>query len=248
MDIVERLRATPLAPYASDIAELGRPAVELIPRPDVQPAPRLGASRFGGVADLPRGVRWPRAGGRPQALLLQLDLAHLGAVADSLPVPSSGTVHVFYDVIGQPWGYRTSHRGGWRVLYAPATAELRRYEPKDLTPDIVLPEVAIAFEPTITYPSPISNQAPRCVNDDEQELLYRTLVVGDDRIRHLLFGHPDPIQRDPVGRGSVSLLQLDSDPLLGTMWGDSGKLHFTIREDALEHGDLDGVWLQLQCC
>jgi uncharacterized protein YwqG len=246
MDITERLRATRLAPHAPAIAALGLPAAELVPRPDVEPPQRAGASRFGGLADLPHGVRWPRARGRPLTLLLQVDLADLAGFGGAVPVPPSGTLHFFYDAVAQPWGYRFSDRRGWRVLYTPATVPLRRYIPRGLTPELVLPAVAISFVPTMTYPSPLSDVAPECVDNEED--LYRALVVGDDRIRHLLLGHPDPIQSDPVPRGWVSLLQLDPDPFLGTMWGDSGKLHFTITETALARLDFSGVWLELQCC
>jgi hypothetical protein len=152
-------------------------------------------------------------------LLLQLDLTDLDGLAGMHLLPRAGTLRIFYDVIGQPWGHRRSERRGWRVQYSPAGTELRRAPgPKGLTPELVLPDVALACQHAVTFPGPHSDLA---IYDDDTELLYRELVLEGDRIRHLLLGHPDPIQRDPVGRGSRSLVQLDSDPLLGTMWGDA---------------------------
>ena len=83
---------------------------------------------------------------------------------------------------------------------------------------------------------------------DDFDRLYRELVLGGDPVRHLVFGHPDPIQRDPVGPGGISLLQLDSDPLLGTMWGDSGKLHVTMARDVFAAAQFDRALVELQCC
>lgn len=246
MDIIQRLTSTPLWASAHEIAETALDAVELVPRPDQPPPAEIGASHFGGTPDLAVGVRWPRGNGRPLSLLLQLDLSDLDGVPGMEVLPSSGTLQFFYDVVMQPWGYRQSDRRGWRVLYAPAEAELRRSaSPSGLAPELVLPEVALTCQHTVTFPGSHSDLA---VFEDDTEDAYRELVLEGDRIRHLLLGHPDPIQRDPVGAGQRSLLQLDSDSLLGTMWGDSGKLHWTIPEPALHACELGATWLELQCC
>lgn len=246
MDIVKQLAGTPLWQSAYEIAHTGLDTVELVPRPDLAFPDRAGASHFGGMPELPPGTRWPRGGGRPLALLLQLGLADLRGIAGTHLLPSDGTLWFFYDVIGQPWGLRQRERSGWRVLHAPADAVLRpARHPAGLPDEHVLPLVTCTPQPTVTFPGPHSDRA---VIDGDDDLLYRELVLGGDRIRHLLLGHPDPIQRDPVGRGSVSLLQLDTDPLLGTSWGDSGKLHWTIGAVALAERRFDTTWLELQCC
>lgn len=247
MDIIDRLSGTPLGDLAYEIAHSGLDAAELVPRPDLPPAERLGASRFGGLPDLPMGVRWPRGGGRPLALLLQLDLRDLAGIAGMHLLPTGGLLSFFYDVIGQPWGHRHSERNQWRVLYAPSDAHLRKPPtPKGLVSEHVLPAVAVTCQPTRTFPSPISDRA--VYFDDHDELVYRELVLGGDGVRHLVLGHPDPVQRDPVHPGCVSLLQLDSDPFLRTMWGDSGKLHWTISERSLAQRRFGATWLELQCC
>ena len=246
MDITQRLARTSLWSSAHDIAATALDAVELVPRPDEPPPTEIGASHFGGTPDLAAGVRWPRGNGRPLSLLLQLDLADLPRIPGVDALPSSGTLQFFYDVVARPWGYQRSDRRGWRVLFAPPEAELRRpATPQGLVPELVLPEVALACRHAVTFPSSHSALA---VFDDDTEDAYRELVLEGDRVRHLLLGHPDPIQSDPVGAGQRSLLQLDSDALLGTMWGDTGKLHWTIPEAALRAREFGATWLELQCC
>lgn len=242
MDALQAMAGTALAPLAADIAASALDGVELVPRPDEAPPDELGATRFGGLPDLPAGVRWPRRRGEPLTLLLQLDLRDAARFPATRSLPAAGWLWFFYDVVEQPWGYERAHRTGWRVLHAPDGTGLRRREAASST---VLPAVAVRLQHVVTYPGSRSESA---VFDDDTEDLYRELVLGGDRIRHLLLGHPDPIQRDPVGSGCVSLLQLDSDPLLGTIWGDSGKLHWTIPERALSAQRFDATWMELQCC
>ena len=64
----------------------------------------LGASRFGGPADLPAGVEWPRVHGRPMLLLAQLNFGDLPIERDHHPVverlPERGWLCLFLDVDG----------------------------------------------------------------------------------------------------------------------------------------------------
>jgi hypothetical protein len=44
------------------------------------------------------------------------------------------------------------------------------------------------------------------------------------------------------------LLQLDSDPSLGWLWGESGSVYYAIREEDLQSGNFDATWMVSQCC
>ena len=62
-----------------------------------------GASRFGGPADLPAGVEWPRVHGRPMLLLAQLNFGALPIERDHRVVkrlPKRGWLCLFLDVDG----------------------------------------------------------------------------------------------------------------------------------------------------
>ena len=92
----------------------------------------------------------------------------------------------------------------------------------------------------------LCGRCPACVYEAE-------ILETDEEPVHQVLGYPRPIQHDIRGiathpNGSwVSLLQLDSDPRLGTMFGDQGKLHFSIRIDDLLIRRFDRVGLSLQC-
>lgn len=63
----------------------------------------LGGSRFGGPADLPAGVEWPRARGRPLLLLAQLNFGDLPITRDHPVVqqlPERGWLCLFLDLGG----------------------------------------------------------------------------------------------------------------------------------------------------
>ena len=63
----------------------------------------------------------------PLAFMLQINLAHV----ESPALPSSGLLSFFYDMMYQPWGYRTVHASSCRVLYTPGhqLAQLERRGP-----------------------------------------------------------------------------------------------------------------------
>jgi len=113
--------------------------------------------------------------------------------------------------------------------------------------------------------------------DDEATDAYCDLLDGIwPDADHWLLGWPDQIQGDIAAEcqlvshglnlgdasawtepGSAELLersdewrlllQIGSDDDAGMMWGDAGKLYFSIRRADLERGEFDGTWMTLQC-
>lgn len=60
-------------------------------------------------------------------------------------------------------------------------------------------------------------------------------------------GDPRVARLERGVRDWVLLLQIDSDSAPGMMWGDEGRLYFTIKERDLKAGKFENVWCELQC-
>ncbi|MBM3476681.1 MAG: DUF1963 domain-containing protein [Armatimonadetes bacterium] len=69
----------------------------------------------------------------------------------------------------------------------------------------------------------------------------------------LYCGRPDPAQAErerelePGAADRQLLLQIDSDPNTGMMWGDVGKLYYLMHSEDLRNRNFDAAWLILQC-
>ena len=83
-----------LNPLLEVLAPIILPAIGFELRPVMDAAPVAGQSRAGGEPDLPPGFTWPAHAGRPLGFFLQLDLAGVGAVADT-GLPKTGTLSFF---------------------------------------------------------------------------------------------------------------------------------------------------------
>jgi hypothetical protein len=116
----------------------------------------LGASRMGGLPDLPSDLEWPRPPeGRPLAFLAQLNLADATGVRLEIPLPRTGQMYFFYDAEKQPCGIDPSDQGHWRVLYTETgEADLRRAEPPAELPEGYRLDIRVVrLEPALFLPS-----------------------------------------------------------------------------------------------
>lgn len=93
----------------------------------------LGASRFGGPADLPAGVDWPRVNGRPLLLLAQLNFGQL-PIKRRHPImkllPERGWFCLFLDVDGVAQGVAGDEPGVVALQFEGEADKLFRHDPK----------------------------------------------------------------------------------------------------------------------
>jgi hypothetical protein len=116
----------------------------------------LGASRLGGLPDLPPDTPWPAApDGRPLAFLAQLDLADTAGSGFEKPLPDDGSLYFFYDAEELPGGCGPEDCGHWCVLFsdAPATELIRPKQPEGLPDYSRFDARSIKLKPRLYLPS-----------------------------------------------------------------------------------------------
>ncbi len=177
------------------------PSVRIVPRRARRALP-LGASRFGGVPDVPPDFRWPVWRKRPLVFLAQLELAEVRAPG----LPRRGWLLVFYDAREQPWGFDPRDRGGTVVMHVDVPrASLMRATPPPLEPDErALRACTLTFTRTIDlldkweHDDAVFDRIP-----DEawsrHDRAAAALAGTRGRADHHVGGHPQPIQGEMRG-------------------------------------------------
>jgi uncharacterized protein YwqG len=184
----------------------------------------IGASRIGGVPDLPVGFKWPRWSGSrttyiPTGLnthrevfydkylhfIAQLNLQELRGFSACAQLPSQGTLYFFYDRDVQPWGFTPEDHLGARVKYVDGPIEsLHRRAAPEFDSDFQSHPCRLSFSENWTIPGgelrfgPTSEPASDFY--DELESLRQDLIGASDNGQyqpvHRLFGWPEAIQGD----------------------------------------------------
>jgi uncharacterized protein YwqG len=172
---------------------------------------RPGASKLGGLPDLPPGVPWP-SWHEPMAFIAQFNLAEVAPHDREGALPDRGLLSFFYETDGEPlysagWGLppdtppeaypAIDERRGWRVLYFPddpATFVRQPLRP-DLNEAARYLACAARFAAEISLPDPDA-PAVEALGLTESERL--ALIDLDGEINggiweegsHRLLGHP----------------------------------------------------------
>ncbi len=246
-----------------ELMQAAQPAIRLnAERTNMDSLP-IGASRMGGLPDLPPGLAWPDFEGRPLEFLVQINFAETAAAARLDGLPESGWLVIFHDMNQTA----LNHRDLWHGTFFDADAgSLRRValaEPGgrglnldgydnngDLPDGMDFFSCAVRPEPWTCLP-------------DKDAFMWAGLEDGSDPLDdwvhlevafddphepvHLLGGLPMPVQGDPRPSDDwFQLLQLSTDlrgP--GWMWGDMGRMYFTTTAQGLAARDfaqVNGSW------
>lgn len=257
-----------------DIHQIARRAILLRTKPSTEADIPLGATKIGGMPDLPSDSQWPVFhDGKPLAFLGQVDLnaiAKNGMIIDGLPV--QGTLSVF-----SVWGWvregdldPQTPDSGWRdqdgwtvILHSAPGRELTRRQ----TPDGVNSFPAAAIEPILILSLPNHRVEPPLAalnwsdeefeRFDEMQSDYRSIQMGywlknmdSFASHHLLGGYALFQQQFPeelLQMNSTMLLQIGTDAHSGMCWGDGGELTFYADTKKLRKGQFDRIWGECQC-
>lgn len=216
-----------------------------------------GASRFGGVPDLPPGVAWPARDGVPMEFIAQIRLADVAAAGADARLPAQGSLLFFYN---SQWSSSDMEREApcCAVVFhdGPDDALVRtpppRVEWKSEFADVTqfapfLHGVAsLAFEPTVAVPGGVSPFITPPLSDFWQDFQseHGSALSGQDEDEpyheNFLLGYVDEqdyVDAHANGTNDQLLLQVDSEDAAEFQFGDCNKLFFLLTKDELAARD-----------
>jgi uncharacterized protein YwqG len=191
------------AELAEDLIRESRPAVAILRKPADDDDIPSGASKLGGWPDLPEGFRWPEKDGTPLAFLGQFALSAVPRFDAGEGLPAGGLLSVFYDNVGQPWGFDPKDKGGAHIFFWFDEKELVRTEPPkgaysdDPEYDEPFKPCTVRYEAVTTYPELGGEIYEREDFEAICDLYSETVQAGqgeEDEPRHQFFGLPLLIQ------------------------------------------------------
>lgn len=219
----------------------------------------LGASRLGGVPDLPPGSSWPERDGVPMELIAQLRLADVAAAGGDERLPAQGSLLFFYN---SQWGSSDMdadarccavlvHDGPDDVLVRTAPPRVEwKSEFADVTQfaPFVHGLASLTFTRQLTVPGGISPYVTAPLSEIWQDfhsehhaaLSLRTAPYHEN----FLLGYVD--EQDYVGAHANGtedqlLLQVDSEDAAELQFGDCQKLFFLLTKAELAARDFSRV-------
>ena len=241
------------------LMEAARPAIRLnSERTNLDSLP-IGASRMGGLPDLPPDLPWPDFEGRPLEFLAQINFAESAAAAHLDGLPDNGWLVIFHDMNQSAFHGRNLWHG---TFFDAEAASLRRVtlaEPGgrglglgghdndgDLPEGMDFHACAVRPEPWTCLPDKDAFMAAGIEGGGDPTGDWYDLQEGFDSPHepyHLLGGVPMPVQGDPRPADYwFQLLQISTDlegP--GWMWGDMGRMYFMTTAKGLAARDFAQV-------
>jgi uncharacterized protein YwqG len=163
----------------------------------------IGASRIGGVPDVPPDFKWPERNEVPQSFIAQLYLEEVHPYDIHGVLPSRGMLWFFYDAKQETYGADPADRGGWRVMFSDDYSELQRIAVPDKLPaesQFKACSVSFASEATLSQSPQLDIPDFDWTDDEVQkyETLLSTFPTPEEHgaVRHQLLGNPQTIQDD----------------------------------------------------
>src|SRR5579863_9500782 len=119
--------STGLARLTKDLDRVSKSSIRLSTTAVDEFLLNVGASKLGGIPDLPPGTQWPQCKGLPQSFIAQLRMDDVRPYDTNNVLPKNGMLWFFYDAQQQTYGADPADRGGWQVLFMEGTPkELQR--------------------------------------------------------------------------------------------------------------------------
>ncbi|MDE6724633.1 MAG: DUF1963 domain-containing protein [Ruminiclostridium sp.] len=233
--------------YKNDIIKLKRNSIILSFEENGNTA--VGATRFGGIPDVPKDFQWPyfststfydeEEKSRPLAFLAQFNCEEIAKYDTEHLLPDKGLLSFFYELDSQLWGFDPKNKGCARAYWFENTEDLIPADiPDDLSKENTFNALKIKAKSEPSYPSfeDFSLTRDNMIGHwDEYDLSMKGLRKDEDNI-HKLLGWADPIQ----GNMTMQCELIKRGYYLGGSWD-----HVTPkdRQESIDHSAKE--WLLL---
>lgn len=213
-DLVKQLSDAGMAAIVAEVAAVSREAFRIQTSAATDETLPIGASKLGGLPDLPVNIAWPDCAGAPLAFIGQISLRKIPSPS---PLPQAGVVSFFYDNAQSAWGFDPKDQSSFRVLYFPVPEELRRaHSPVKEEPPSLLQKIKgsprkrsefyfqifgvrrLAFVPFQSIPDPCAKLLEGPLREPEDQEMYANFFeeYSHQGPAHQLFGWPAVIQNE----------------------------------------------------
>ena len=265
----EMFSSSGLVRVSEELIRVALPSIRLTTHSAEETQFRLGDTKFGGSPDLPKGTQWPTRNGSPLPFVAQFSLFEIAPYNKDHLLPDAGIISFFFDLEAFFESQSFDQPTTWYVCYAAGPfvdlqrfpmpeSMLRRgrYRTSGITcsTEITLPDYS-KYAPTsierLGLSSPLTDKEEWAYYQIQAQLAGRAGATHHIPI-HRLLGHPDNIQWDMYDElGGVPadwqlLFQVDSDHVIDSNWGDTGRIYYWIRTHDLAEKNFSQVKLILQ--
>jgi len=169
-ELQSKLREAGLSPIAKELANLSKECVRMRTAPCANESISVGASKFGGLPDLPPKITWPRWKTGYLTFVAQVNLAE--PPANEL-LPNVGMLSFFHDREQSAWGFDPKHKEGFRLWHFPEVSQLvRTMEPEPSGFSCA----QFSFEPFLSLPDPSAKSARDLFPERKDREQYRNFL------------------------------------------------------------------------
>jgi len=193
-----------LGRIVKDLEYIARPSIRLLATPVNESTLKPGASKLGGIPDLPSGLVWPAWKGVPMSFIAQIHLDDLQAYDEEKALPRQGMLWFFYDAKQETYGADPADRGGWKTFFLEGdlTKLQRTPAPEKLPDESRFKACSASFANEITLAQQPELEIPNFDWTDAEQGSYEKLLstfpnpTDHAAIHHRLLGNPDTLQDD----------------------------------------------------
>ena len=199
-DVKTVLESHGLSAYTTKIEAVVKDAIHIELRTAQEEEIPLGASRMGGLPDLPDGIAWFRHKKTklPLSFICQINFAETTAYDQGHKLPDHGILYFFYDTsMDMPWGFDPNDGNGKALYYYEGDlSNLKRVDaPEDLEEcgSVFAPSI-MRFEHGIDFPDLESSAGEKLPLKEDDADKYYEILDGISEPDNKLLGHSNNIQ------------------------------------------------------